>query len=198
MQEGPDMTNKDNQSSDLETRQSPPEGADQPEFAGEGRRRFTKSGIAASGVLLTLASRPVLGTVVAKSPSGFVSGNQSSHGTPPISLGRSPGYWKNHTGSWPMPTSTKFCNVFSCSMSSVYNKYTLLQLETPQHDDVNNLGMHLVAALLNSRTGWTPFLTEETIRSMFTEWQSTGSFSPTATVHWNAAQIVTYLKATQS
>ena len=196
------MTKKNHPSyGDIEKPASSPQDVDQTELTDltdENRRRFTKSSLAISGVLLTLASRPVLGTVVAQSPSGFVSGNQSSHGTPPISLGRSPGYWKNHTGGWPMPTSTKFSHVFSCSMSSVYNKYTLLQLLTPQHDDVNKLGMHLVAALLNARKGWTPFLTEETIKAMFTEWQVKGSFSPTATVSWNSAQIVTYLTATQS
>jgi hypothetical protein len=162
------------------------------------RRRFTASGLAASGVMLTLASRSVMGQTVAKSPSGFVSGNQSSHGPQPVSLGRSPGYWKNHASDWPVPPSTMFKNIFSCSTTSVYAKYTMMQLESPQADDRNNLGMHLVAAWLNARKGWTPFLSEERICSMFTEWQNTGYFAPTAGVQWSGADIVNYLKSTMS
>jgi hypothetical protein len=45
--------------------------------------------------------------------------------------------------------------------------------------------------------GWTPFLTVERVQSMFSEWQATGYFSPTAGVKWSAAQIVDYLKRTQ-
>ncbi len=161
------------------------------------RRRFTASGIAVSGVLMTLASRSVMGQTTSKSPSGFISGNQSTHGPAPISSGRSPGYWKNHQSSWPVPLSTKFSGVFSCSSTSPYKQFTMLELLTHRPTDTNNLGMHLVAAVLNARMGWTPFLTEERIRSMFTEWQSKGYFSPTANVQWNAAQIVDYLKATQ-
>ncbi len=192
------MTTEEPQSGEMEKQQLPSVGIDQSKSVDESRRRFTKSGVAASGVLLTLASRPVLGDVICKSPSGFLSGNQSSHGTPPICQGRSPGYWKKHVGSWPVPPGTKFIHVFHCSYSSIYAKYTLLQLVNPQSDDTNKLGMHLVAAFLNARMGWTPFLKEETVIAMFKEWAATGAFSPTATVYWNAAQIVEYLTATQA
>lgn len=164
---------------------------------GESRRRFTKSGLAVSGVLVTLASRPVLGSEVCKSPSGFLSGNLSTHGTPPVCAGRSPGYWKNHS-SWPINRNTRFSNVFGCNPHSPYATITMLDLLTHQDFDTNNLGMHLVAAYLNAISGWTPFLNVETIKSMFTEWQAQGYFSPTATVHWSAAQIVDYLTQTQS
>ncbi len=160
------------------------------------RRRFAKSGLAASGIILTLRSRSVMAGTVCKSPSGFLSGNQSSHGPQPIACARSPGYWKEHPGAWPISTNAKFNDVFGCSYHSPYAKYTMMQVLTPQQDDKNGLGRHLVAALLNSRMGWTPFLTEERIRSMFTEWQATGYFSPTANVQWNAAQIVDYLRQT--
>ncbi len=192
------MTTEEFQNGAMREQQVSPEAIDPSKSVDESRRRFTKSGVAASGVLLTLASRPVLGDVVCKSPSGFLSGNQSSHGTPSICQGRSPGYWKNHVESWPIPPDTKFINTFPCGPTSVYAKYTLLQLVNPQQDDMNKLGMHLVAAFLNARMGWTPFLKEETIITMFAEWQATGAFSPTATVYWNAAQIVSYLTATQA
>ncbi len=162
------------------------------------RRKFAKAGLGLSGAILTLASRPVLGNVVCKSPSGFLSGNASTHGAQPICQGRSPGYWKTHTEAWPIATDTQFSSIFMTSFSSVYAKYTLLVLMSPQDDDRHNLGMHLVAAYLNAISGWTPFLTVETIKAMFTEWQSKGSFSPTATVQWSAEEIVAYLKATQA
>lgn len=161
------------------------------------RRHFTKSSLAVTGVLATLASRPVLGSQVCKSPSGFLSGNLSTHGAAPICAGRSPGYWKNNT-SWPINRNTKFSHVFSCNPHSPYATITMFDLLTHQDFDTNNLGMHLVAAYLNAVSGWTAFLSVETIKSMFTEWQSQGYFSPTATVHWNAAQIVDYLTQTQS
>jgi hypothetical protein len=188
----------------MEPEQLPKDSIDQSQTVDESRRRFTKTGVAASGLILTLASRPVMGTgtsgnpLTCKSPSGFLSGNQSTHGTPPTCLGRSPGYWKNHPESWPCSLTTTFKSVFGCPSTSVYAKYTLMQLCSPQGDDKNNLGMHLTAAWLNAKKGWTPFLTEETIRAMYTEWQNTGSFSPTAGVYWNAEQIVSYIKGTQA
>lgn len=165
--------------------------------ANASRRRFAKAGLGVSGVILTLASRPVLGNVVCKSPSGFLSGNASTHGAPPICQGRSPGYWKNHT-NWPISIEAKFGSVFNCHPNSPYASVTLLQILSHQKFDHHNLGMHLAAAYLNAVSGWTPFLSVETIKSMFNEWQSKGYFTPTATVQWNAEQIVTYLKATQA
>ena len=109
------------------------------------RRRLTGAALAGSGVLLTLASRPVLANGVCLSPSGFQSGNLSrpSLGNLPCS-GRTPGYWgeKNsiRRGDWAAASSepgkctsnsgncsltewhdangniaTKFCDVFPCS-----------------------------------------------------------------------------------
>lgn len=166
--------------------------------ADSSRRQFAKTSLGISGVILSLASRPVLGDIVCKSPSGFLSGNASAHGPQPVCQGRSPGYWKNQTESWPISTDTQFSSVFPATPASVYAQYTFLQLLDPQPDDAQKLGMHLVAAYLNAISGWTPFLKVETLIAMFTEWQSKGTFSPTATVQWSATEIVNYLKATQA
>lgn len=118
----------------------PQDVANQTESFDESRRRFTKSGLAVSGVLLTLASRPSLGAVVCNSPSGFLSGNASQHGTPQTCSGLTPDYWGTHGGGeggaqpnmWPSPyqpgtcgstcrdwshwsNGTKFSSVFSCT-----------------------------------------------------------------------------------
>lgn len=167
--------------------------------ANASRRRFGKTGLAASGVLATLASGPVLGYgKVCKSPSGFLSGNLSTHGQPPLCEGRSPGYWKNH-GGWPVAnrSTCKFSSVFTCKKGSPYASITMLKLLSHQNFDKQNLGMHLVAAYLNALKGWTPFLSIETIKAMFSEWQAGGYFSPTAGVKWDAGQIVDYLQRTQ-
>lgn len=162
------------------------------------RRRFTTAGVAASGVILTLASRSVMASdKCPQSPSGFASGNQSSYGPGTnCTYGRSPGYWKNKEG-WPVSTETLFQAHFNCSYGSPYRGHKLLDILSPQQFDKDKIGMHLSAALLNAKKGWTPYLTESQIKAMFTEWQSTGGYTPSAGVKpWSAAEIVEYLKST--
>jgi len=92
-----------------EEKQQAPQDIVQPtKSLDKSRRSFAKSGLVASGVLLTLSSRPVLGQSECKSPSGFESGNLSFHGTPIICSGRTPAYWGAYTNtgikySWPSP-----------------------------------------------------------------------------------------------
>ncbi len=204
------------------------------------RRRFTQSGLAVSGVLLTLASRSALGgNLLCKSPSGFLSGNASAHGTPVTCAGRSPGYWGTHPVQWPMPyqpgkcTSgqshskseslskektrpeeeshsssctnssdwsggTAFRSVFRCSGRGViYAQYSMMQVFwLTENKDPQQLGAHIVAAILNARMGGTPVLTENQVVNIFNEWDSKGYFEPTAGVKWYAADIVAYLQST--
>ena len=64
--------------------------------------------------------------------------------------------------------------------------------------DPDNLGAHIVAALLNASTtpSLTPVLSAADVINMWNEWVSKGYFEPTANVQWNSAQIVDYLKTT--
>jgi hypothetical protein len=117
---------------------------------GASRRRFTRAGAAASGVLLTLHSQPGMAATVCAGPSGFQSGLISARPNDPgACAGRSPGYWKNTdpapdgssngngkgNGKGPKPTplpdkiwpagalpTDKFRTVFSCTiaMNSTY------------------------------------------------------------------------------
>jgi hypothetical protein len=161
-----------------------------------GRRRFGRTGLAASGILATLASRPVLGAAC-MTPSAFVSGNLSTHGTPPACAGRSPGYWKNKT-DWPIANrdTAKFKNVFTCAKTSPYFDVTMLTLLDPQDFDKYNLGMHLVAAYLNAMAGWSPVLPVTKLQSMWNELQAVGYFTPVAGVHWTAPDVVNYIQST--
>ncbi len=172
-----------------------------PKFAGESRRRFTKAGLAASGVILSLASKPGMACEICASPSGSLSGGLASHhGPAPTCAGLTPGYWKNHT-SWPggVSCSTPFRDVFHVNSSrSIYYSPTLLQVLTPQDfNDQSGFGSHLVACYLNVRGGLSSFLTVATLQSIFQEWQSTGHYTPSAGVQWDITQIVTYLSGTQ-
>ena len=97
------MTTKEHPNGKM-AEQSLPQGATSPaQSVDESRRRFGKSGVAASGVILTLASRPVLAGWECLSPSGFQSGNLSTHVQPPLCEGRTPGYWQAPNKNWPSP-----------------------------------------------------------------------------------------------
>jgi hypothetical protein len=64
--------------------------------------------------------------------------------------------------------------------------------------DPDNLGMHIVAALLNAQAGLTPILSVSDVINMWNEWATKGYFEPTANVHWSSAQIVQYIQGTFS
>lgn len=68
---------------------------------GAARRRFTRAGLGASGVLLTLASQPGMAQTICTTPSGSLSGGlQSRAPQTVVCQGLSPGYWKGHN-DWP-------------------------------------------------------------------------------------------------
>lgn len=217
------MNTKDNQNVEKEYTPVSNGFSDPVSSVNESRRGFTRSGLAVSGVLLTLASRPVLGNSVCKTPSGFLSGNVSTHGTPVTCSGRTPGYWGTNTLSshrWPQPYLTGTCINrkqsqdyrswkggtmfndtflgFKCiGPASALAPYSMLQvILLGGGDDTYQLGAHCVAALLNARSGLTPVLTEADIRNMYNEWATKGYFEPTAGVKWDGSQIVDYLKMT--
>jgi hypothetical protein len=114
------MTIQEHQSGEV-TQQAPQDIGELAKSPDKSRRSFAKSGLVASGVLLTLSSRPVLGELVCKSPSGFESGNLSFHGTPITCAGLSPVYWINNTG-WPTPYEADKTKTRSVSKSDDENK----------------------------------------------------------------------------
>jgi hypothetical protein len=183
------------------------------------RRDLAKSGLMLSGVMLTLASRSAVGgNFVCKSPSGFLSGNLSAHGTPITCSGRSSGYWGTHPTQWPAPYQagtcsnstctqaadwshgTTFRSVFNCNgQGTIYAQYSMMQVVWLGGNlDPNQLGAHVVAAVLNARMGSTPILTEAQVANIFNEWNLKGYFEPTAGVKWYAADIVAYLQSTMA
>lgn len=178
----------------------------------ESRRRFTKSGLAASGVLLTMTSRPVLGggtnrpptktgEKCCRAPSAWMSGDKSVHGPEPVCDGKSPTWWKNCSpNKWPVSASDKFPKHFSCGANAKSYDFPLIQVcdnNFARFIPLAELCSRLVAAYLNCKSGRTPFLKEETVRAMFVECTTKGTFSPTAGVEWSVSECVEYLTATQ-
>lgn len=171
---------------------------------GEARRRFTKSGSALSGVILTMASRNGMATTVgALSPSGFASVTVASHSPGTSPLGRSPGYWKTHPEAWPSARTdktTKFGRVFTCSTTSPLYNCSLMtvvsNLEPAKSADKQNVAMHIVASLLNVRAHLITCLDEYKVFEIWNGYLH-GGFVPTAGAKpWSGAEIVTYLKST--
>ena len=236
----------------LEKQQLPHDADDQIKFSGESRRQFATSGLAVSGIILTLASRPVLGEAFCSTPSGFVSGNTSQHGECPVippGVTLPPDPNETFIAAFPMsnPSNTSY-NSRRCVdiMANVWTEPQTANVDSSVQVAKSKLGaasymmgtrsssgsnyltqkgkgsnnitsptptavvappdlppyqtqvllQHLVKALYRARSGATPYLSQDTIRSMFYEWQSRGVFSPTANVDWNAAQIIDYLKQT--
>lgn len=200
------------------------------------RRKLTGAALGASAIF-TLASRPVLAGVC-QSPSAAVSGNLSQHGTPTTCSGRSPGYWKGHPESWPLPYTPGTATAPSGSNGNGYKNHaenwsggtlfhpllsgslfmanldkdpgtpnTSLSMMQVMHfndgsnpwglRDQDNLGAHIVAALLNAKSGYTTgVLSDMQVITMWNERVSKGYFAPTAGVEWSSAQIVIYIKTT--
>jgi hypothetical protein len=134
-------------------------------------------------------------------PSAFGSINTSTYGPKPVRQGQPPGYWKDRPKEWPNNSDKQaFHRYFMCGPEFRYYKATMYEVCTTQYSDWfegAELCSRLVAAYLNSKRGWTPFLKEETIQAIFTECFTKGSFSPTAGVNWSRAQCIEYLRATQ-
>ena len=196
----------------------------------DSRRRFTRAGIGVSAIF-TLASRPVLAGQCF-TPSAAVSGNLSTHGTPPSCSGLSPGFWKEHPEAWKnttidpgtgtRTTGKSSNNVQNWSGGTLFHPYfsgatfmistsrgqsslsmmQVMQLNNGASNpsgypkDPDNLGAHIVAALLNAISGFTPVLTQAQVVNMWNEWVTKRYFEPTAGVQWTSSQIVAYIQST--
>jgi hypothetical protein len=114
-----------------------------------GRRAFL---LGAAVPVVTLASRPALGTTFATvcTRSGMMSGNLSKPSTANCS-GLTPGYWKNHPNSWAINKNAKFKDIFGIAPIQTPNA-TLFQCVDLQAgtESTKTTYAHTVAALLNS------------------------------------------------
>ena len=177
-----------------------------------GRRRFTVAGIAASGAVLTLASRPVLGQGLCTpgagmTLSGWTSGNLSVAHANTVATGKSPGYWKTHPASWPAGApspSMQFRNFFR-SYSGVLQSKVDCQTDTGVVSQYASLldvlsaeiyndafGRSLVCAYLNALDKSPMRPTTDEVMLM-----SAKKFQPTSTApYWTENEICCFLGQT--
>lgn len=169
------------------------------------RRSLAKGALAAPVVLGTLMSRPVLGAAPYHCTiSGQISGNISPRpgaNTRCDTLGRSPGFWGNRGGAnrneWP-PFSPDA--LFSSVFANAYPERTLLQvLQTgggmTQHNNYPALGRAAVASYLNAYHMLNYPLTQMRVVAMFNAVYNGGSYQVSATVFWNAADVMRYFES---
>ena len=174
------------------------------------RRRLLQGGLAAAPVLMTLVSRPVLAGQCT-SPSGFVSGNASTASRGVNCTGHTPDYWADsqHFGEWPtnyFPTkvtgpgghnATTFQDVFLPKLILPGNgNPTLLEVLVLTGSPTNDVARYVVAAVLNAAAGLTPVLSVSAVKDIWSEFATTGFFSPSSGAHWDASEIVEYLLTT--
>lgn len=174
---------------------------------GASRRRFARASAGATGVLLTLASHPGMACSVYQGPSGWHSANVAktkgltvSHTVKAPSSGLPPDQWCNRN-SWPCQTSVKFGSVFSCNSANRNMKYATLMEHCSNKfsssGDKAKIARLLSAAYLNVLSGRSPFLTQQVLNNIWTEYQSKQTYTPMAGVTpWNAVTIVAYLSGT--
>ena len=187
---------------------NPPQTPDAPPVAAPDalstRRRLLRGGLAAAPVLLTLASRPVLAQHCT-TPSGYVSANASTAGRGVACSGHTPAYWANtqHFMEWPAgfiadpanPQATRFNDQFSPPLQS---NPLLVDALALTGSDTNNVAGNVSAALLNAAKGLTPVLSVSAVKDIWSEFASTGSFSPSSGAHWNSSEIIGYLSTTMA
>ena len=95
------LTIKKHQNDIMKEKQSSEGLEDKTKFVDSSRRRFTKAGLAATGVILTLASRPVLANTDCRSPSAWASANMSAHFKyNEMCFGNYPDYYANNPQAW--------------------------------------------------------------------------------------------------
>lgn len=180
-----------------------------------GRRRFGKAGVGTSvGVILTLTSQPGMARLMCVSPSAEQSGNTShAHKLQVACVGRSPGFWKNHAEAWPSAgtsTDAMFSAIFTTGTyrTTLLSPYSCMEVLDPKDikqkgvpvvdADPDNVAMHIVATLLNVRSGRISFLTENQVTGIWNSYATKGYYEPTAGVKWYGDKIVEYLKKTMS
>lgn len=189
----------------------------------ENRRRLLKGVAAATPVIMTVASRPVLGAQC--TPSAWVSGNLSDHGRDAISCGgRSPGYYKTRPEAWAgtmfdpgtcarttrmgtckvyRPDGTPFHRFSRLRRRGVfpghyYHNKTLMQvLWLRGHEDPYRLGAHIVAALLNAASIPEYGLSVRDVIRMYGQLARRGYYKPASGGHpMSAQEVVLFIRNT--
>lgn len=211
-----------------ETGRQPENGAatTPPQVRNPSRRRFTRAGVGASAVILTLTSRSALAQVACKSPSGFASANLSQHNSETVMCeGVTAASWLDPNRQWPVSRDTRFIDIFGSSslmfrtgtpqkfydafpsrvdkkdVSPSQAKSTSLD-EATLYEALNGsetpaVVKSIIAAYLNYLAKLNTYPTDQQAIAIFKEWQANGIYTPSAGIKWSEDDILSYLGATQ-
>ena len=195
------------QSSDTQATPLPPLDA-----KGLARRRFTRAGAGATGVILTLQSQPAMATYgKCVSPSGFTSLSMGTSLNPLRSClsNEDPQYWENNRTRWNSRAfanpDVKFIKVFNCpgSYSGLANisLYDVLAREkqSVKNADPSGISRLCIAAWLNARVTQqgNPVLSPERVVDIWNQYAGKGSFTPGPKMKpWSRTTIFDYLRTT--
>ena len=183
---------------------------------GAARRRFTRAGTGAAGVILTLHSQPGMATYgnyggICASPSGFMSIKTASHNPQnSCSYNRSFIYWRDNAKSWygrcGTRPDTRFVDVLSPRGAYAGLKdFTLLQIVQQTKEvraiDRSFVALQVVTALLNARAsqkaGIPSVLPEDQVVAIWDEFSLKGSYKPSGSAKpWSGLQVAAYLQTT--
>lgn len=165
------------------------------------RRKLLKLGAGMTPVLMAFASRSAF-ACHSTTPSAFGSVCNSRPELLQSSNGRSPGYWKNHTGpeNWPSPyysnkittkkgtiPATTFKSVFGGGSSPFSADATLLDVLESGGGGSKAVARACVAALLNAASGCTPssiLSVDDVVNRIWYEYATKGYYEPVAGIKW--------------
>lgn len=161
--------------------------------ANPGRRRFNAAGIAASGVMMTVASRSALavGACNATGPSGVGSIHTSARPANyvPLACGLSPGYWAQHGQSdWPIPMSTDYKG----KLGTGPNDSFINVVSTTGNVNNSQLHRHIAAEYLS-------LYNDKTIKyvTVLQLQQMAQSTFPSGSAPWSTQKVIDYLTQIQ-
>lgn len=184
----------------------------------EKRRHLIKGIGAAAPLVMTIASRPVMGAQC--TPSAWVSGNLSDHGHTRMSCGgRSPGYWKTRGGRWVVTgfapgtckhrAMTHVCRdykhdgtPFHQSAGGIFaggffkHKTMMQVLWLHGDEDPHKLGAHIVAALLNAASIPDYGMDRNDVMDMYRQLVTTGLYKPSVGDPMTAQDCVRFIQNT--
>jgi len=182
------------------------------------KRRHLLKGIGVSApLMMTVASRPVLGAQC--TPSAWVSGNLSDHGKMRMSCGgKSTTYWKNNPAHWAgtgyLPGSCAhkhagLCKAYKsdgtpfhrsaggvCAGSAFGNKTMMQVLWLRGRQDSYRLGGHIVAALLNAATVPDYGMSQDDVLEMYRQLVTGGYYQPSSGPIMTAQDCVRFIRNT--
>lgn len=173
------------------------------------RRRLLRGGLAAGPVIMTIASRPVLGQTLncgsAQVQASLTAGTSLHAGCAidPYNTGFSPRTWFS-TATWPYPyrnvqPKTAFIGTATGlggpQTPSPNTMYAVLKGNATGLADLT-LAQDIVAALLNAAAGKTPFLSTATVQQMWNSYANQTYYQVSPGIRWYAADLKKYLQST--